>query len=310
VVGQNTLLKILKSKFFKYSVEMNDYHNSRKIKLHNLRKIRNKLHFLYRKSTWKERCLPDFIIIGAQKCGTSSLRYYLSQHPQLKTPLFKTEIHYFASFDSADEERYSLGESWYRAHFPLKREITGNTRVFETTPYYLFFPPAPERISSLIPNVKLIAILRNPTDRAISHYFMEWRNDSEPLPMLQAFEQEEARLDYSIKNQEYNNLEFKDHSYKSRGRYAEQLLRYQNYFQKEQILVLSSEEFFNAPYQTLKTVYNFVDVDVDYKISDITPWNLGKKKGEVPPGVREYLNSYYKPYNEALYQMTKRDFGW
>ena len=104
-----------------------------------------------------ERRLPDFLIIGAQKCGTSSMFAYLNQHPQMKLPDVK-EIHFF-------DLNYSNGLDWYTSHFPpaslSHRMVTG-----EASPYYLFHPHVPERVRLHCPDVKLVVMLRNPVDRA------------------------------------------------------------------------------------------------------------------------------------------------
>lgn len=131
------------------------------------------------------RPFPDFIIIGAQKGGTSSLFSYLKQHSQLQLP-DKKEIHFF-------DNDYQKGVNWYRSHFPMK--IFDNIKTGEATPYYLFHPHAPQRIFQHCPKVKLIVMLRNPTDRAYSHYMMQNKRKIDPLPTFEeAIDAEESRL--------------------------------------------------------------------------------------------------------------------
>src|SRR5690242_8679107 len=103
---------------------------------------------------------PHFLIIGAQRCGTTSLFEYLANHPEIVPPSVK-KIHFFDS-------EYEKGEAWYRARFPVLENgfITG-----EATPYYLFHPRVPKRVRNWNPNVKLIVLLRNPVDRAYSHFY-------------------------------------------------------------------------------------------------------------------------------------------
>ncbi len=125
------------------------------------------------------RVLPDFLVIGAQKSGTSSLFRYLDQHPQVRGSVPK-EVHYFSGGFAPAPDAYARGEGWYRAHFPKKAAMGQGVRAFEATPLYLLHPLAAGRIHALMPAVKLVAVLRNPTDRALSHYFHNVRNNDLP----------------------------------------------------------------------------------------------------------------------------------
>ena len=275
-----------------------------------LRKSADSIYFEYRKATWHARPLPDFIIIGAQKSGTSSIHDYLMQHPQLFTSPFKKEIHFFDSnVHYKKTNAHEKGENWYRAHFPSHRERGVGSKTFDVTPTYLFHPLVPGRIFNLIPGVKLIALLRNPSERAISHYFMnQWKN-AEHRPMLEAFQQEQARLETVNIEMDYGN-EIYGESYKLGGHYAEQLERYRRFFPANQMLLLGSEEFFKDPYKSLHRVFDFVGVDADFKVPNLTPRNVGRNKTEIPHAVRRYLDEYFKPYNQALYELTGQNFGW
>ncbi|MBU0638918.1 MAG: sulfotransferase domain-containing protein, partial [Planctomycetes bacterium] len=137
--------------------------------------------------------MPDLLIIGAQKAGTTSLHRYLCRHPNVLGPWSK-EVHYF-------DIQYDKGTTWYRTHFPswpykCLKDIRRGRRslAFETSPYYLFHPCVPERVHKLLPNVKLIAILRDPVGRAYSHYHHELRLGYETLPLEEALAKEEERL--------------------------------------------------------------------------------------------------------------------
>jgi len=196
-----------------------------------------RLTWQYRQATWCSRALPDFIIIGAQKSGTSSLYYYLIQHPQL-LPSFRKETHFFDGGKCPSVDNFEKGQAWYRAHFPLRKNISNNQKTFEASPLYIFNPLAPRRIYDLVPEVKIIALLRNPTERAISHYFKEKRKNWESLSIYEALQEEEKRLESVIKEKDYKNDIFIHHSYKSRGLYKDQLERYLNYFPWQQILVI------------------------------------------------------------------------
>ena len=165
--------------------------------------------------------LPDFIIIGAQRCGTSSLYRYLSKHPDVTLNKIK-EVHYFST-------RFFMGLEWYKTHFP-KKGFTG-----EGSPYYFFHPLSPQRIHEALPNVKLILMLRNPVDRAYSHFWHERRINAEELPIFEwALDVEGVRLDGEhdkIPLHPLYNSYFHIHgSYISRGIYYKQLIQWLKWF--------------------------------------------------------------------------------
>ncbi len=139
-----------------------------------------------REKGWQERALPGFIIIGGMKCGTSSLFKYLGQHPQLFRSNYK-EIRYFSH-----DNYYAKGEKWYRSHFPRMKDMPSGSLTFEASPDYLIYPASSVRIASLIPNVKLIVLLRNPTERAISHYFHNIKKGRDQKQILEAMKVEGA----------------------------------------------------------------------------------------------------------------------
>jgi hypothetical protein len=253
--------------------------------------------------------LPDFIIIGAQKSGTSSLFSYLSQHPYL-IPSYRKEVHFFDGGLRPDVDNFNKGQAWYRSHFPLKENNSNDQKAFEASPLYIFNPLVPQRISALIPEVKLIAILRNPVERAISHYFHEKRKNREKLPVLEALQVEDERLKPIIDKQDYKNDIFIHHSYKSRGLYYEQIKRYLNYFPMSNILVLNSEMLFTQPDNALRRVFEFVGVDSEFTVKDLAPRNVGSNRTEVDPDIYEYLEEYFRSHNQKLYKLIGQNCGW
>ena len=108
-------------------------------------RLRHRLTRPYRQATWRSRALPDFIIIGAMKSGTSSLFAYLGQHPQL-FPSSKKEVHFFDGGASADVDNYVKEQAWYRAHFPLRKHMSTDSKTFEASPLYIFNPLAPNSV--------------------------------------------------------------------------------------------------------------------------------------------------------------------
>ena len=165
------------------------------------------------------RALPDAMIIGAMKSGTSSLHYYLTQHPQVIAPLRK-EVHYF-------DLNLARGESWYRANFG--REGQGGLNI-DSSPYYLFHPQVPQRAHALVPGAKLVVLLRDPVRRAYSHYWHERDKGREPLSFEDAIAAEPDRVERDherlARGEIVRSEAHQYFSYLARGRYAEQLERW------------------------------------------------------------------------------------
>ena len=158
--------------------------------------------------------------------------------------------------------------------------------------------------------MKIIALLRNPSERAISHYFHEkWRN-REPLSIYEALQEEEKRLELVIKRKDFKNRIFIDYSYKNRGHYKEQIDRYLDHFSWQKILIISSEDLFNEPESTLRRVFDFVEVDKGFKVQKMRSRNVTKNRYEVDPNVYKYLDNYFLPHNQALYELVGKSFGW
>ena len=260
----------------------------------------------YRRATASSRLLPDLIVIGAQKAGTTSLHTWLAQHPQILPP-FEKEVHYFDGGLEPGTDNFAKGIDWYRAHFPNKAAAT-DTIAFETTPLYLFHPLVASRIKEQIPNAKLIAVLRNPVDRAVSHYFHTRRNGGENLSMVDAFAAEEQRL--AAAGQDYRSAGYIRHSYKARGRYAEQLDRYMQLFAREQILIIDSEGLFARPADYMQRIYEFAGVDSGYAAGELKARNVAPEKTNADPRVRDELTEYFRPHNRALYDMLGTEFTW
>lgn len=259
------------------------------------------------------RALPDFLIVGAQKSGTSSLYRYLAQHPQVRESVLK-EVHYFDGGLQDGIDTYALGEAWYRSHFPLRSAMAPDQKTFEASPLYLLHPLAAERIAALVPEVRIVAILRNPTDRALSHYFHNVRkNDQrrvqETLPVGQAMAEEEARLAPIVARGAYKEEAYRVFSYKARGRYLEQLQRYRDRFPAENILVLRAEDLFEDPAGLMDRLSGFLGLD---RVAgfDFSAMNVGSNREAVDDGARADLDAYFAPHNRALYDALGRDFGW
>ena len=181
--------------------------------------------------TSRIRSLPDFLIIGGQRCGTTSLYRYLARHPAVVSAVLNKGVHYF-------DTDYDKGLNWYRSHFPsdpykaLVARRRNVTRVItgEGSPYYVFHPLAAARIADVLPAVKAILILRDPVTRAHSHYTHELARGFESLSFEEALEREEERLEGEEERMKtdpsYYSFSHQHHSYVARGRYLEQIERW------------------------------------------------------------------------------------
>jgi len=258
-----------------------------------------------------EKLLPDFLIIGAMKCGTHVLYYeLLTKHPCIAGAT-KKEIHFF-------DVNYNKGISWYKSHFTaleeknnFKEKNSENLIAGEASPYYIFHPHAARRISESIPKVKLIAILRNPVDRAYSHYHHAVRHKVENLTFEEAIKIEPERISNEkekMKDENYNSEDVRKHSYLARGIYVDQLEEWLKYFPREQILILRTEDLKAHQDKVLQQAFDFLGVS-NYKIPLIQD-SKGNKYPDMKPGMRKYLIEYFKPHNERLAKLWKRDFDW
>ena len=257
------------------------------------------------------RMMPDFIVIGAMRCGTTSLYRYITDHPRI-APAFKKEVHFY-------DLHYADGLDWYRTHFPLKVSQRLSARGYdpgfitgEASPYYLFHPGVPARVKQHSPDAKLLVILRNPVDRAFSHYQQQVRSGTEKLSFEEALEREEERLHGEVEkmlaDERYNSYNHRHYSYVSRGVYADQLERWFQLFPREQFLIFNSEQLYREPAATMERVFRFLGVlpssDGDYKQYNATG------KSRMSPETRRRLVEYFAPHNERLFQLLGEDFGW
>lgn len=257
------------------------------------------------------RLMPDFLIIGAQRAGTTSLFNYLSQHPSI-IPALTKEVHFF-------DINYSKGLKWYRSHFPTTFTKTYVNRfkkldilTGEATPYYLFHPHAPQRIFDCIPEVKLIVLLRNPIDRAYSHYQKQIKHGRETLPFDMAIREENKRLEGEAErifgDERYYSFNHQRFSYLSRGIYVEQLRAWFDFFPRDRFLILSSKDLLDKPQAVSNRVFEFLDLPT-WEISEHKRYNVIDYQ-KMDPSVRHGLIEYFRPYNQQLYEYLGIDFGW
>lgn len=247
---------------------------------------------------------PDFLIIGAQKAGTSSLFHYLAQHPDIDLPSNK-ELHFF-------DLQYENGIEWYSTLFPkkkfLSRQITG-----EATPYYLFHPLVAERIHAHYPSIKLIVLLRNPIDRAYSQFQMERNRGIEPEPnFMSAIELENERIADEKQQIMCGKIKsgdkFMNCSYLSRGLYGKQIALWLQYFSARQIFFIKSEDFFSDTNIHLERIQNFLGVSY-VPAADTRPINSNKYP-ILNDLDRVKLEVYFRDDGKLLRQLIGNQFLW
>ena len=239
--------------------------------------------------------VPNFIIIGCQRCGTTSLYTYLAQHPQILTPI-KKEMDFFSW-------HFERGIDWYLAHFPPmppgEQFLTG-----EASPSYFDSREAPERLYSLFPEAKLIVLLRNPVDRAISQFYrltdLNWEARSLDRVISDEIERLNQNPEYIIGEEPGNYL--------ARGRYIEFIKNWRTFFPREQLLILKSEDFYAGAATTVKQVLEFLDLP-EYQLSEYQNANPGSYQ-PVNKSIRDWLRDYFLPYNQQLEEYLSTNFNW
>jgi hypothetical protein len=276
---------------------------------------------VYRIMTNRLRLLPDFLIIGGERCGTSSLYYYLTEQPFIVAASTK-ETHFF-------DENFAKGIEWYRAQFPFALQKRYAQKVFrrdlitgEGTPYYMLYPHAPKRTFELVPQVKLIALVRNPVDRAYSKYWIEKMGGFETWSFEDAIKGEHERLagelEKMLQDENYYSYSYRHFSYLTRGIYIDQLQNWMRYYPREQILILRSEDLYTDPAAVLKKALEFLGIPNGELKKEFKNYRRPSKKGyrnkvippKLDPKMREFLIEYFRPHNARLYEYLQVNFDW
>ncbi|HLU72581.1 MAG TPA: sulfotransferase domain-containing protein [Nonomuraea sp.] len=260
------------------------------------------------------RTLPSFLIMGAQRCGTTSMYRALAQHPLLHKPVLRKGVHYF-------DTGYWRGLQWYRAHFPMKvgvallnRRFGGRPLAFESSPYYLFHPLAGERIAADLPGVKLLVLVRDPVERACSAHAHELARGFETEESFErALELEEERVagaeellraDPHAVHHAHRHL-----AYLARGRYADQLERLEPLFGRERILVIDSHRFFADPYPVYDRVLRFLGVR-RFGYPGFSRHNWRPRPKQLPDSLRRQLMDGFEEHDRRLVRWLGGEPSW
>ena len=236
--------------------------------------------------------LPVFLGIGTQKGGTTSLHDWLNNHPEVFLPKCK-EIHFF-------DQNYLKGSEWYLNQF---KEAGKEQKCGEITPMYLFHPEAPIRIHKLLPDIKLIAILRDPAERTISQILHARQRKFETLNPWEALAAEEKRL----KSGDAETIQ--KHSYISRSKYIEQLERYEKIFKKNQLLIIKSEDLFSKAYSKKEEILRFLGIKKIQKNLELPRANQSRSdKGIITDELRQAIRAELLETAQGV--RKKYGFGW
>lgn len=262
----------------------------------------------------KKRALPDFLIIGAMKCGTSSLFHYLQQHPGISGPSIK-EVHFLNN-----PRFYRFGEPWYRSHFPTLQamdELSNNLGYQVVTG-----EGTPAMISNFyainagkhLPNARLVVVLRDPVDRAYSHYHHMCRSFAgEPLSFWDALQAEEKRTAADIKlnweQPEKAGAQHKRYAYAKRGMYIDQIEYWLKYFPREQLKFLHFDDLVSRPGEVCNAVCDFMELP-NHEFDTREMRNPGHYTEPMGERCREYLTEQFRPYNRRLFEFLGEDWGW
>jgi hypothetical protein len=257
----------------------------------------------FRVLTARWRVLPDFVILGTQRGGTTSLFDYLARHPQV-FPAFRKEVHFY-------DLHHLRGLGWYRAHFPLSWRMSDGDIAGEATPNYLIHPEVPSRLRATTPDAQLVVMVRDPIERAHSSWRLMSsrgietasfedaiaREQQAPDPLVAGYTGGPARLGSALQLM-----------YLAKSRYAEQIERWFEVFPQEQFTFIASEDLFSDPAGVLSDLSKFLGID---------PWDPDSfpalnqvAPASIDPGFRQELADYFRPHNRRLELLLGRTFDW
>jgi len=266
----------------------------------------------YGRLTSRARMTPGFLIIGGQRCGTTSMYRTLAQHPNVLKAVKHKGIHYF-------DTDYQRGMDWYRAHFPLRRTadaVEKRTGVrpltFESSPYYMFHPLAAERIARDLPGVQVIVLLRDPVERAYSAHAHELARGFEDQDFETALALEDERLareaEKLVADPAYRSHSHQHHGYLQRGRYVDHLERLEAVFGRERMHVVDSHRFFTDPEPVHDAVLDFLGLPhtgyPEFEQHNARP------RSPMDPALRERLEAHFEPYDARLAAWLGHPVSW
>ena len=257
------------------------------------------------------RSEPDFIVLGAQRAATTTLYRILSDHPGVVRPTQAKGIGYF-------DEEHHRGRRWYRSHFPLTRVTRASgdrprRLTFESRGYYLHHPLAPERIARELPGVRVVAVVRDPVERAYSAYRHEHARGYDDLTFAEAVEQEPARLAGEVEricaDPAYRSHAHRHQAYLTRSQYSEQVQRYVDALGADRVHVVDAGRLLSAdPGPELHLLEDFLGL-ARWQPAEVEHWNA-RPSSPLDPGLEARLRAHFAPYDEELARLTGRVPSW
>jgi Sulfotransferase domain len=262
--------------------------------------------------THRWRGLPSFVVVGGQRCGTTTIFQTLAAHPQVLRPVLDKGTDYYTL-------HFSGGLDWYRAQMPLRTTVRartlrrGQAQVFEACTYYMFHPLAVERMAHDLPDAKLVVMLRDPVQRAFSAYKHEFARGFETeADFVTALELEPERLAGEVEKMkqdvDYESFSHRHHAYRSRGQFAEQLSRIYQYYPPAQVHVMLSESFFADPAGEWARLTSFLG---------LRPWSPitfgqhnARPSQRMSPDARRLLTNHFSEHNDALAELLGQRPAW
>lgn len=275
-------------------------------------------------STARWRPLPDFLIIGAKRGGTTSLYFDLLEHPGI-VPLFPPPVpgvkpdatkgvHYFDS-------HAFRSEAWYRSYFPTSANRLRHARMLgyppvtgEASPYYLFHPAAVDRAAALVPHARIVAQLRDPVVRTYSHWKERRRQEAEPLDFLSALDAEPERLagerERLVADPTYSSYPWEQQSYATQSEYADQLRRWVEAYGAERVHVTFSEDYFasHTHHDVVDGIHGFLGLPPQPPRA--APHRNAARGDDLDPAVSAKLRARFDEQNHALSTMLGVDPPW
>jgi hypothetical protein len=258
-------------------------------------------------SRW--RLQPSFIILGAQRAGTTTLYRVLSEHPALARPTVSKGIGYF-------DVNYGKGPRWYRGNFPLarmaRRRHGPDATTFESSGYYLFHPLAAARIAHDLPDVRVVVMVREPVERAYSAHRHELNRGFETEEFEAAVDLEEQRTsgeaERMIADPSYVSFDHRHHSYLARSRYSEQIDRYIDVLGRDRVYVVDADVFFADPAGEFERLRSWLGLP-EWRPTKVEQWNA-QPRTPMRPELRERLERYFEPYDARLAEQMGRAPSW
>lgn len=254
------------------------------------------------------RVSPGFLLVGAQRCGTTSLYRALRQHPGVRSAVFHKGVNYF-------DVNYDRGHRWYLGHFPLQ-PLRGGAHAaplaFDASGYYMWHPHAPARIIRDLPRVRIVAMVRDPVERAYSAYQHELARGFESESFERALALEDSRVEPELArmltDESYQSQTHRHQAYRRRGHYAEQLTPFLEGLGRDQVHVLESERFFTDPEPEFARLLAFLGLPAVMPAT-FDRYNA-RARAPLAGSLRTELAAHFAPHDDRLGEILGAPPGW